>query len=240
MNETLQLGGLSFTVRRSGRRKTLGLTVDRGGELIAHAPAETSTTELSRWIEGRLIWVHRKLALKEERAPNVRAPEYVTGEAFCYLGRRYRLRVVAQQETPLHFDGASFALRRDARPAEPHFREWYIATGAGWMTRRVHGLCPRTASRPPRVVVRDLGYRWGSCGKNSVLYFNWRVLQLPVRLIDYVIVHELVHLVERGHGATFQAAMGRALPDWEERKAELANRTKEYLVFGRSADQRTK
>ena len=78
MIETLQLGGLDFEVRRSERRKTLGLTVDRGGELVAHVPAETSAEELSHWVNGKLLWVHRKLALKEETAPKMRAPEYIS------------------------------------------------------------------------------------------------------------------------------------------------------------------
>jgi predicted metal-dependent hydrolase len=232
MTETLQLGGLGFEVRRSDRRKTLGITVDRGGELVAHVPAETAPDELSRWISKKLLWVRRKLALKEEASPKVRSPEFVSGESFCYLGRRYRLKLVEQQPQPLCFDGARFTLRRDARPAEPHFRNWYISTGSDWLARRVETLSSRTASKPCRVEVRDLGYRWGSCGRKGVLYFNWRLLQLPVRLADYVIVHELVHLREGHHGPAFWAALGRAMPDWPKRKESLVIQAKEYLVFG--------
>jgi hypothetical protein len=232
MSETLQIGDLEFAVRRSDRRRTLGLTVDRSGELIAHAPAGTSIEELARWIEGKLLWVHCKLALKEDTAPKVRAPEFVTGEAFCYLGRRYRLKVVRKQDAPLLFDGASFTLRGDAIPAEPHFRRWYMARGAEWMANRVAMLSSRTATTPQRVEVRDLGFRWGSCGKGDVLYFSWKLLQLPVRLVDYIIVHELVHLREKRHGLMFYSALGRALPDWKERKDTLASQAKEYLIFG--------
>jgi predicted metal-dependent hydrolase len=232
MIEMLQLGGLEFEVRRSERRKTLGLTVDRAGELVAHVPAEISIEELSRWVSKKLLWVHRKLALKDEAAPRIRVPEYVTGEAFCYLGRRYRLKIVDVQVQPLHFDGTRFTLRHDARPAELHFRRWYIATGADWLKRRVETLSARTASSPKRVDVRDLGFRWGSCGKNGVLYFNWKTLQLPVRLVDYVIAHELIHLREGRHGSAFWEALGRAMPDWKKRKDVLTNQAKEYLVFG--------
>ena len=140
MTETLQLGGLVFEVRRSERRKTLGLTVDRAGELVAHIPLQTTVDEATAWVSKKLLWVHRKLALKEESAPKVRAPEYVSGEAFCYLGRRYRLKVVEKQEQPLQFDGARFILRRNARPAEDHFRRWYVQTGTDWLNHRVERL----------------------------------------------------------------------------------------------------
>lgn len=232
MTETLQLGGLLFEVRRSDRRKCLGLTVDRAGELVAHVPTETSADELSRWVGKKLLWVHRKLALKEEAAPRMRAPEYVSGEAFSYLGRYYRLKLVERQEQPLQFDGTHFTLRRDARPAEAHFRKWYVTTGADWVTRRVETLSARTTSKPRRVEVRDLGFRWGSCGRNGVVYFNWKLLQLPVRLADYVIAHELVHLREGHHGPEFVKALDRAMPDWQKRKDAIASNAKDYLVFG--------
>ena len=235
MTESLQLGGLDFEVRRSDRRRTLSLTVDRAGELVAYAPMETSAEELSRWIHAKLLWVHQKLVLKQETAPRLRAPEYISGEAFCYLGRRYRLKLVGRQEQPLLFDGTQFTLRREIRAAEPHFRRWYIATGTDWLKRRVEALSARTGSMPKRVEVRDLGFRWGSCGKGGVLYFNWKVLQLPIRLVDYVIVHELIHLREGHHGRAFWHALSRAMPDWKKRKEVLAGQAKEHLIFGLSA-----
>lgn len=234
MTETLQVNGLVFEVRRSDRRKTLGLTVDRAGELVAHVPTEISADEIFRWVAKKLLWVHRKLALKEEVSPRVRAPEYVSGEAFSYLGRRYRLKLVEHQEHPLQFDGTRFTLRRDARPAEAHFRKWYITTGADWVARRVEDLSARIISKPRRVEVRDLGFRWGSCGQKGVVYFNWKFLQLPVRLADYVIAHELVHLREGHHGPEFWKALDRAMPDWQKRKDAIAGKAKEYLVFGLS------
>ena len=69
--------------------------------------------------------------------------------------------------------------------------------------------------------VRGLGYRWGSYGKNGALHFNWKLLQLPVRLIDYVIVHELAHLLEPHHGPEFSRVLDRSLPDWRDRAEQL-------------------
>jgi predicted metal-dependent hydrolase len=219
-------------ISRSVRRKTLGLTVDRGGELVAHVPFGTSVDELNPWISKKLLWVYRKLALKEEAAPIIRAPEYISGEAFCYLGRRFRLKVVPSQNLPLQFDGTRFILRRDARPAEFHFRRWYMEAGTDWLQQRVEWLSQHTTRKPEKIEIRDLGFRWGSCGKGGVVYFNWKALQLPVRLLDYIIMHELVHLVEGHHGPEFWQALGRAMPDWQKRKDALADKAKDYLVFG--------
>ena len=123
MSETLEIGGLTFEVRRSRRRQTLGLTVDRRGELRIHAPENTPAQELARWTRSKLLWVHRALARKEALAPKVRAPEFVSGENFSYLGQNYRLKLVRDAAESLHFDGNYFWLAEDARSeAEAHFR----------------------------------------------------------------------------------------------------------------------
>lgn len=233
MTERLQLAGLDFEIRRSHRRKTLGLTVDRSGELVIHAPYTAGRQELEQWTRKKLIWVHRKLALKEELRPKTHEPEYVSGEMYYYLGRGYRLVLVDRQEQPLVFDGSWFRMRRDAREeAEGEFRKWYIATGAEWVTRRVKLLARKTATSPNRIEVRDLGFRWGSCGKHDVLFFNWRLLQLPVRLADYVICHELVHLRIPNHSAAFWTMLDGVQPDWRARKDELAAQAQKIHWFG--------
>jgi predicted metal-dependent hydrolase len=228
MKETLIVGGLGFEVRRSRRRRTLGLVVDRGGELVVHAPESAGEPELTRWVQARLLWVHRKLALKAEAAPKVREPEFVSGESFSYLGRSYRLSISARQDEALRFDGRRFFLRRDARSsAGDHFRQWYIAVGRPWLQRRVGLLSARAGVVPSRVEVRDLGFRWGSCGRGGAISFNWRLLQLPVRLADYVIAHELAHLAVPNHGAAFWSRLDRSMPDWTDRKQELAKKAQD-------------
>lgn len=227
MIEVLKLADLTFEVRRSGKRKTVGLTVDRGGELVVHAPEAAGADELERWTRKKLVWVHQKLAIKQELAPKGREPEYVSGENFHYLGRAYRLVLVARQRAPLAFDGWRFGLRKDARSAAPeHFRRWYIGTGSEWVTRRTHFLMRKMGAEPSKIELRDLGFRWGSCGNSGAVLLNWPLLQLRVRLADYVICHELVHLREPNHGPAFWRLLESVQPDWRERKRELAEKAR--------------
>lgn len=232
MNETLHIANLDFEVRRGPRRKTLGLTVDRAGELVVHAPKSASEEELRKWVDRKLLWVHRKLALKQDLNSAARPPEFVSGESFFYLGKSYRLRVTDGGEAPLQFNGEWFVLRRSERDqAAQHFRRWYLANGTPWLTNRVATWESRVSAQPVRVRVCDLGYHWGSCGKKGSLNFNWRLLQLPVRLIDYIVVHELVHLLEHNHTREYWKIMDRALPDWKNRKRGLEDTWHSYAVF---------
>jgi predicted metal-dependent hydrolase len=129
--------------------------------------------------------------------------------------------------------GDWFLLRgADLAQAVQHFRKWYVETGTPWLSNRVAMWKPRVSVDPRRISVGDLGFRWGSCGRNGVVYFNWRLLQLPVRLIDYVVVHELTHLVEHNHTREFWRMLDRVLPDWRERKTGMECDWQSFAVFG--------
>ena len=222
MTSHIEISGLVFEVRRGPRRSSLGLTVDRSGELVVHAPLSTSDPELRAWVTSKLLWVHQKLAQKREMVRNVHPPEFVSGESIFYLGRSHRLKIVEQARTPLRFDGEWFELRRSATPkAAHHFQRWYIEEGAAWLRLRSAELERLSGQTSSSVIVGDLGFRWGSCGKNGTLYFNWRLLQLPIQVIDYVVMHEQMHLLHHNHSKEFWRAMDSVLPDWRDRKEEL-------------------
>lgn len=230
MSEVLVLKNLKFEIRRSLRRKTLGLTVDRSGELVVHAPDSTEEEELRKWVERKLLWVHKKLLCKETYNCGSHRHETVSGESIAYLGQNYRLKIVKEQSVPLLFDGQWFLLReRDRLEASKHFQSWYKVTGTDWLNERVHFWEPKAAVSAENILVSDLGFRWGSCGKNGTLHFNWRLLQLPVILVDYVIAHELVHLRVHNHSDEFWQILERVLPDWRERKEELSHMQSEML-----------
>jgi predicted metal-dependent hydrolase len=230
MNETFEVGGLMFEVRRSSRRKTLGLTVDRHGELLVHAPEGEPRTRVETWVRSKLLWVHRWLAAKERLVSALREPEFVSGESFSILGRQYPLRLDPAQAEPLRFDGRKFCLSTQAIPeATRYFRTWFIGTGRVWVRERMVQLSRKVGCLPVRADVRDLGYRWGSCGRNGVLYLNWRTFQLPVRLVDYVLIHELSHLIEPTHGPEFWKVVDRAMPDWRDRREELDRKASEVF-----------
>ena len=222
--DLLTVANLDFEVRRSPRRRTRELTVDRGGELVLHAPESASVDELRRWVESKLIWVHRKLLAKEAHVGKTSTLDVVSGETITYLGRNYRLKLINKQDVSLRLRGEWFCLRKSDQQNTPGlFQDWYKNSGTQWLEKRIKLWVRKIGTAPQEVRVGDLGFRWGSCGKTGMLRFNWRLFQLPVRLIDYVIVHEMAHLYERNHTPEFWRIVDRALPDWRERKKELSH-----------------
>lgn len=231
MNETIHAGGFDFELRRSPRRATLGLSVDRGGELLAHAPEGVELDEITDYIKSRLLWVHQKLAEQEPLRIKYRAPEVITGETIFYLGNSHRLKVAEDAADALAFDGTAFVLSSRIKDPFPHFRKWFIAQATPVIRRRVEWFQHRTTARPKKVRVCDLGFRWGSCGTNGHLNFNWQLVQLPVRLIDYVVTHEMVHLTVPDHSNRFWKTLGAVMPDYQERRDEIAVSAHRFLRF---------
>ena len=86
---------------------------------------------------------------------------------------------------------------------------------------RARDIRAKAGVSPSRVVVADQRKRWGSCDQRGAIRLNWRIVQAPMRLVDYVVVHELVHLRHRGHGRDYWQAVGRVMPDYERRREEL-------------------
>ena len=214
---------LQFTVQLSARRKTLQITVERTGELILSAPPEVDEAQLLAFVQAKRFWVYTKLAEKDRLQRRVGRKEFVDGEGFLYLGRSHRLKLVEEQDATLKLSNGRFALRRDALPtAREHFVRWYSERARVWLANRVADYQARMEVASAGVKVQDLGYRWGSCGKGDWLYFHWKTILLPARIAEYVVVHEIAHLHEAHHTPAFWLRVERAMPDYAQRKAWLA------------------
>ena len=101
---------------------------------------------------------------------------------------------------------------------------WFRRHAAKRLPERVAAWRPKAGVPMPRVIVSDQQKRWGSCDRNGTIRLNWRIIQAPMRLVDYVVVHELVHLRHRGHGRDYWQAVGRVMPDSERRREDLRRR----------------
>jgi len=232
MSEAITVDELTFELRRSGRRKTLELTLDRGGELIITTPPDVSDAVIAAFVREKKFWLYTKIAEKEARQQPTRGKDFVTGEGFAYLGRSYRLLVVDAQDEPLRLDKGRFVLARaSVATGRECFVSWYAEHAGPWLARRVAPWAERMGATPKAIEVRDLGFRWGSCGQAGGVNFHWATIMLPASVIDYVIVHELAHLWEPNHSSEFWQRIARALPEYEQRKAWLAEHGGQYVLL---------
>jgi predicted metal-dependent hydrolase len=233
MSETIEIDELVFSVKRSTRRRTIGVTVERDKSLVAHLPQEVALDEATKLIASKLLWVHQKLAEQAESAREdvFRIPEFVDGEGFHLLGKHYRLKLVDVPKNvtgvpSVRFEGDRLLLRREqAASGDKRIEEYYTRAAYPYLNESVQRWKRTVGVEPARFVqVMDLGYRWGSCSADGTLNFHWRVMQLPPRMIDYIVVHELVHLEVPDHSSLFWTRLRRVLPDYQGRRRWLLDK----------------
>ncbi len=127
------------------------------------------------------------------------------------------------EASPLRLRGSQFELRCDqAHRGRFYFVCWYTRNAKVWLRRCVRTWQDRLEVKPTAVEVQDLGNRWGSCGTSGRLNFHWKTILLPPTAAEYVVVHEMVHLLVPDHSREFWARLERAVPDWRSRKEWLA------------------
>lgn len=222
---TLKVNDLCFEVRRSQQRRALEITVDRGGELILSAPPDVADVILRDFVQRKRMWVYKQLARKEALSRTTQHKVFVEGEDFTYLGRTYRLRLVDECDVAVKLQGGRFVMPKAlASTGREHLIRWYCERARPWLWAKVQDYASRMEVTPAGIRVQDLGYRWGSCGKGALLYFHWKTILLPARIAEYVVVHEMAHLLEQHHTPEFWRRVERAMPDYERRKVWLAVR----------------
>lgn len=223
--ERLDDGDLSFRLLHRPARRSLEITVERDASLSVKVPNGATVEEVTRHIRRKRPWIFAKLAEKDALAHPPVVKEIVDGEGFAYLGRNYRLLLVNDQDVPVKLERGRLRLRRNERArGATALRRWYEQTGAAWVARRIGPWARRLGITETDVCVTSLGYRWGSVSPAERINLHWATLQLPPNLIDYVLVHELAHLSERNHTPTFWKLVEQTMPDYKQRREELASR----------------
>jgi hypothetical protein len=233
MSRTLHFGGetVSFVIERTTRRKTVSISIGYDGVHVL-APSDLDDDRIVEIVRRKGSWVLRKQALYRELggAPIVR--EFVSGETYHYLGRQYRLKVIADKSVVVcritargstllalvPIDGGTLIRRPAVRSA---LRHWYRDHARPHFQARARVMAERLGVPTPTVHVVDQSKRWGSCDAGGRIRLNWRLIMAPISLVEYVVAHEVCHVIEHSHSRTFWRTMEIIMPDYEKRAREL-------------------
>lgn len=222
MTDRLTLDGMPVPVQIAGPSRKARLTVETDGSLALRAASDVTDAEIQDFLAARRQWVYDKLAIKEALASPAVVKELVNGEGFGYLGRNYRLKIVQDGETVSLRQGRLLMPNTLLDSGERAIQAWYRRCGLAWLRPRLVHWAPRLRVEPTALQVADLGHKWGSSNPGGRVRIHWATMQLPQRLVEYVLVHELTHLREPNHGKPFWDLLARAMPDASIRKTEIA------------------
>ncbi|NJK30902.1 MAG: M48 family metallopeptidase [Deltaproteobacteria bacterium] len=222
---------IDYDIHRSANRKTVSVAVDPVKGVLLTAPVGVTVERLDGVVKAKAQWIVNRLRELDTYETRPNAKELVSGESFAYLGRNYRLRVVeCDVPGPARLEQGWLVVEVD--PALPEaerngtisktIRAWYVARASERLEQRAAHWASLAGVEVAGVQVKDQHKRWGSCDRKGLLRFNWRIIQAPMRLVDYVVAHEVVHVRYADHGRDFWGLLGVLMPDYERRKDELA------------------
>ncbi|NVB39646.1 M48 family metallopeptidase [Pseudenhygromyxa sp. WMMC2535] len=219
-------------MRRSPRRKTVAVAVDPVEGVLLTAPEGVPLERLDAIVRDKARWIRARLRLVDQVEPTAAAREFVSGECFAYLGRRHRLLVRERGQAEggeVKLDHGRFVVevaqgldaRARAAAVKAALEGWYRGRARARLEERVSHWAEVVGVEAAGVLIREQSKRWASCDAQGVLRFNWRIIQAPMGQVDYIVAHELVHLIHADHTAAFWARLGVAMPDYEARKEAL-------------------
>ena len=229
MQMDLSFGARQFVVDVvTEKRKRLSVTVHPDLRITAKAPAGYELEVIRKRLEKRASWIARQLDFFVRFQPLPTERKFVSGETHYYLGRQYRLRIRPGEKARVRLIGRFFEMElpdtSNREKARALMLDWYSAHAKDLLSRRLAQYVPtfeRMGAVVPEVRYRRMKRRWGSCSGKGVIMLNTELVKAPTHCIDYVIIHELCHLLYPHHDRKFYHLLGRILPDWKKRKERL-------------------
>lgn len=209
-------------------RDDLAIHVYPDGSVVVEAPPDTGLDIIESRVYKRAKWI-----LKQQRTfSEYSAPDpnrmYVSGETYFYLGKRYRLKLIPSDFDRVKFNRGRIYLyvtdTRDWQLKSRLIQKWYRTRAKFIFEQQLEHCFKRFSGYDiayPELQIRAMKSQWGSCTASGKIMLNLKLIKVKKKLIDYVIVHELCHLIEHNHSQKFYELLSLMMPDWEALRKEL-------------------
>lgn len=206
---------MEYILKRSTTRKTIGLKVDEAG-LTVYAPKRCSATKIEELITLKQSWIKKHLETYKRVKKN--KPTFEQDGVFRFKGQKLKLNIIQAEkisiiatETELHIHTP----HTEPDLVQQALFKWFHTEAQHFIEARTHETAALLNQTVPKIVFGKYKTKWGSCHANGQIKFNWLLMQAPVPVIDYVIAHEVSHLIEMNHSSKFWAVVESICPDYK-------------------------
>lgn len=226
MMEAIQFGSkqIDFSLEYSNR-KSLGITVTPELNVLVKAPIDTSIEKVKEKLRKKAPWIIRQQSFFLSFHPKTPARKFIGGETHLYLGREYRLKLILGELESVKLKGKFIEVTTNEKArAKQLVKEWYLQNAK----TKFHSIAKPLIEKfrkhkvePSSIVFRDMPTRWGSCTPKGKIILNPELIKAPKGCIEYVIIHELCHLIHHDHTQKFLDLQTKEMRDWEKWKTKL-------------------
>ena len=226
MTAAIQFGSRQIDFRLEySDRKSLGITVTPDLSVLVKAPIDTSLQKVKEKLRRKAPWIIKQQSFFLSFHPKTPARKFIGGETHLYLGRQYRLKIFQSKIESVKLKGKFIEVATtDKSRAKQLVSEWYLQNSK----TRFHAIAQPLIDKfkkhkvePSSIVLREMPTRWGSCTPKGKIILNPELIKAPKGCIEYVVLHELCHLIHHGHTQKFIHLQTKEMPDWEKWKMKL-------------------
>ncbi len=213
----------NYHVRKSARRKTLAVTVHPDNRVVVSVPATYPQKKIVRFVEDKSDWIRKIIRANLQKVRQSHERRFETGEKLPYLGGEYTLLVEHGTPSRVILEDGHIYVRLPveglaAKPSEvkKHLIEWYLDRALAKAKEKVPVYADNVGVSPFSVTVKSMKSRWGSCSMRGRISLAWNIIMAPEHIFDYLIVHELCHMVHHNHSPEYWKLVEAVFPDYRQ------------------------
>ncbi|MDX1908690.1 MAG: SprT family zinc-dependent metalloprotease [Bacteroidia bacterium] len=208
---------IEYQIKYSNR-KTLNISVERDRRVIVRAPHHLTADKIDKIVQSKRQWIKEKLNHAQKYPLVSESKEFVSGETLMYLGKNYQLLIVEEEIEGIEFD-QRFKISKVNQPkANELFKQWYLKQALIKIEPLATKYAKNLGVQYNQFKTSEMKYRWGSCTPANNIIFNWRIIKAPMYVLEYLVAHELVHLIENNHTPKFWNILSIQIPNYEKAK----------------------
>ena len=226
-NERVEFGNLDLEVQieRTNRKRTISLQV-KDNKLIVKAPRTASRQSLDDLIQRKQSWIKKRAILNVEER-KLRNRKFIDNEKFFFRGNEYRLSLIfgGKEEVKIS-EGFLIVTCKDDRAmgskeVKTFIEDWYVRESTKILNTRTYEFAKKMKVEPSAITVKNYASKWGSCTASNKISYNWRIIMAPDCIVDYLIIHELCHIIEHNHSKNFWYQVGKYCEDFKKKRKWL-------------------
>ncbi len=206
-------------------RKSLGITVTPDLTVLVKAPVDTSLDKVKEKLKKKAPWIIKQQSFFLSFHPKTPTRKFVGGESHLYLGRQYRLKIIQSKIESVKLKGQYIEVTTNNKSkVKQLINEWYLQNAKTKFHSTAKPIIDKFKKHnvePSSIVLREMPTRWGSCTPKGKIILNPELIKAPKGCIEYVIIHELCHLIHHDHTQKFIDLQTKEMPDWEKWKMKL-------------------
>lgn len=205
-------------------RKTLNISVERDRSIVVRAPHHLTAEKINKIVQSKRQWIKDKLNHAQKYPDVTESKEFVSGETLMYLGKNYQLLVVDEEVEDIEFDQRFKISRANQPKANELFKKWYLKQALVKIEPLATKYAKSLGVQYNQFKTSEMKYRWGSCTPANNIIFNWRIIKAPMYVLEYLVAHELVHLMESNHTSRFWNILSIQVPNYLKAKEWLKDK----------------